>query len=150
MVISVIQPLQPKNMPWEEIPVEGPLARAGFPVQRWIQWPGNYPGALGISILSAVEVVADEPGGEEFVQYHISVSGFDRSDTILRLSKTIADAAIAAFGVDGFEVDNHVPNSKVWNYWRHVADPLVGKECACVKDEKLIVEGDYPWRPVST
>ncbi len=150
MIVSVIQPLAPKNVTWQEVPVEGPMAASKYPVRRWIQWPQSLQDLVGISIMSAMEVVADEPGGEEFPQYHISVSCFDNRGKSIRPSRDMAYEVLAAFGTDGFEVDNHVPNSTVWNFWRHVADPVIGKPCVCVKDETLVIEGDYPWRPVKT
>lgn len=52
-------------------------------------------------------------------------------------------------GLEGAEEDNHVPHGKVRNFWRPVAELLVGKECECKAEEPVIREdkGDFIWRP---
>lgn len=55
------------------------------------------------------------------------------------------------YGREGAKEDNHVSHGIVRNYWRPVADRLVGKACPCKEEEPTIREdkGDVIWRPVS-
>lgn len=66
-----------------------------------------------------------------------------------RCTSLQAKEILRQFGLDGAEEDNHVPHGIVRNFWRPVADRLVGLECACKAEEPAIVEdqGDYVWRP---
>lgn len=64
-----------------------------------------------------------------------------------RLPELINDDA--DFQLDnGWEEDNHVPYGIARNFWRPLAENLVGIECKCKEEEPAIVEdkGDYVWR----
>lgn len=97
-----------------------------------------------LCVISAVEVAKDDDGIDRGPEFHISISLGGRS----RCTSQQARAVLAIFGCDGAEEDNHVPNGVVRNFWRPVADRLVGIECACKADEPAMVEdrGDFVWR----
>lgn len=96
----------------------------------------------GLSVLSAVEVVNDEQANGP--EYHISISkgGTRRCDS------NEAAWVLKQFALEGAEEDNHVPSGVVRNFWRTVAEPLIGKECECKDTETAIKEdkGDFIWR----
>jgi hypothetical protein len=102
--------------------------------------------ARGLYVISAVEVAKDADGIDRGPEYHLSISRDGH-----RCSSADARAALADFGMDGGEEDNHVPGGKVRNFWRPVADCFVGLECACKANEPAIIEdkGDYVWRGVT-
>jgi hypothetical protein len=100
-----------------------------------------------VAVISAVEVAADgkiDKGPE----YHLSISRQTPMGPRRCTSET-ARWVLKQFGLDGAEEDNHVPNGVVRNFWRPVADPLVGLECECKEEEPAIIEdkGDFVWRP---
>lgn len=140
---SIVQPLAPNGADWvaEENPVAA-LVKSGYPHQMWMH-------KTGLCVISAVEVTADlPPKGPE---YHISISKWSRRHPgPQRCSSAEARWVLREFQLDGAEEDNHVPNGVVRNFWRAVADPLVGLECWCKASEPAIVEdkGDFVWRPV--
>lgn len=94
----------------------------------------------GLCVLSAVEVMADEDKGPE---YHISISKNGG-----RCDSQEAKWVLKQFKLDGAEEDNHVPHGMVRNFWRTVAEPLIGEECPCKATETAIKEekGDFIWR----
>jgi len=154
VIESIIKPLRPKNQArnqWLESPgIVEELARAGYPsgypIERWIHY------GYDITVLSAVEVAKERDGSTNGPEYHISVSKATYPCGIykpVRLDTTEAKWVLAEFGVDGAEEDNHVPHGVVRNFWRPVAEGLVGKECACKAEEVVIREmkGDFIWRP---
>jgi hypothetical protein len=99
-----------------------------------------------LAVISAVEVIDDEViRGPE---YHLSISRQHRTLGTRRCSSTEARWVLVQFGVEGALEDNHVPGGLVRNFWRPVADHLVGRECLCVADENAISEdkGDFVWR----
>lgn len=71
------------------------------------------------------------------------------SESVRRCDSTEAKWVLNQFGLDGAEEDNHVPYGKVRNFWRTVAAPLIGLDCACKEEEPAFVEdkGDFVWRP---
>ena len=95
--------------------------------------------------ISAVETMADEDKGPE---YHISISK-PLPSGVKRCDSNEARWVLAQFGLEGAEEDNHVPYGKVRNFWRPVANGLVGLECECKAEEPAVVEdkGDFVWRP---
>ena len=95
-------------------------------------------------MFSAVEVAKDADNIDRGPEYHISIS----KDGRRRCTRSEAIQVLKQFNLDGAEEDNHVPYGIVRNFWRPVAENLVGLECACKKDEPAIVEdkGDYVWR----
>lgn len=143
MSLSIIQPKRPtapgwRLATWWTCPRE--LADLGYPVEAW-EHPESGP-----FVLSAVEV-AHDPGAPDLgPEYHLSVSLRGR-----RCSTADALFALAAFELLDAKEDNHVPNGKVRNWWRPVADHLAGFECPCQDSEPAMVEdkGDFVWRGVT-
>jgi hypothetical protein len=72
--------------------------------------------------------------------------------TSIRCDSNEAKWVLDQFGLEGAEEDNHVPFGIVRNFWRPVADKLVGIECQCKAEEPEIREdkGDFIWRPTSS
>jgi hypothetical protein len=140
---SVITPKQPqgagwKRATWWRCPPD--LAALGYPIEPWEH-------VSGLFALSAVEVAIDKPGMKPLgPEYHLSVSMNGA-----RCSSADALFALAAFDLSDAKEDNHVPNGRVRNFWRYVADKLSGYECSCVETEPAIREdkGDFVWRGVS-
>ncbi len=137
---AIIKPKQPKGAHWRVCKswiMPQALRVLGYPCEPWENL------ALGVFVLSAVEV-AEEPGKPSLgPEYHLSVSSNGR-----RCSSSTARIVLADFGLEDAKEDNHVPGGKVRNYWRPVADHLSGYECPCVDTEPKMVEdkGDYVWR----
>lgn len=132
--MSIIPVLRPKGKGWREIPVSTQFSM-GYPIRAFVH------DESGISVLSAVEVMADENKGPE---YHLSVSKCGRS----RCDSNEAKWTLRQFELSGAEEDNHVPSGLVRNFWRPVAEPLIGQDCACKATETAIKEdkGDFIWR----
>ena len=144
MIESVIKPLRPKGAGkrWRPWPVPQIMLNEGYPVERW------YFTEQMIQVFSAVEV-ANEPGHfSKGPEYHISISKVDGA-RIARVDSHTAQWVLKQFGLEGSEEDNHVPGGVLRNFWRPVAEPIVGLECPCKADEPAIVEdkGDFVWRP---
>lgn len=113
----------------------------GYDAQGWF-----HPDT-GLAVISAVEVADDGDGVERGPEYHISVS----RNGAQRATSQEAQQVLRDFDLEGAEEDNHVPGGNVRNFWRPVAENLVGIQCACKADEPAIVEdkGDYTWRGVT-
>ena len=153
MIESIIKPLRPKNPhgnQWKEIPgIVEELAQAGYPtgypIERWRHF------GYGFTVLSAVEVAVERDGSSNGPEYHIRISKATPGGSYrpTRVDTNDAKWVLAEFGVDGAEEDNHVPYGVVRNFWRPVAEGLVGKECKCKAEEVVIREmkGDFIWRP---
>ncbi len=140
---SIIKPLRPGKGPWRQVELPAPCAHVEL-MERWCH-PAGY------NVLSAVENVSGELPGQFTLQYHISITKFPPPDRdCSRCPEQEALWILSCFGLDGWEEDNHVPDGKARNYWRHVAEPDVGRECPCKESEPVVVEdkGDYIWRPV--
>lgn len=127
----IIKPLVPQGNGWTEISTSAMNT----------DWPTRAFQYKELCVISAVEVPDREIGFE----YHISISknGMQRCDS------NAAKWVLKQFSLDGWEEDNHVPYGIVRNFWRPVAENLVGMECKCKEEEPAIVEdkGDYVWRP---
>lgn len=139
---SIIPPLRPKGEDWLRMP-DMPLRYSmGYECEVWKH------GGLQLGVMSAVEVATDKDGIDRGPEYHISISKHD-APRPRRCTSEEARFVLGAFGLEGAEEDNHVPNGVVRNFWRAVAEPMVGLECACKADEPAIREdkGDYVWRP---
>lgn len=118
------------------------MMRTPFAVYLW-----DHP-RLWLRVLSSVEPIKD---GREGVmpQYHISISKLgDAPGHVVACSAAEALWVVEHFGMEGGEEDNHVPNGVVRNWWRPVADRLVGKECECFALENIEVVGDFVRRPL--
>lgn len=142
MTQSIIKPKRPTGPGWREIDGSRlPIASEGYPFQVWAH------DANGLSVISALEVASENVGVAPLgPAYHISVSAFGQ-----RCSTADALWVLGQFDlVDALE-DNHVPNGKVRNFWRYVADNLAGVQCPCVDEEAAMIEdkGDYVWRGVT-
>lgn len=137
----IIKPLRPPAH-WRQWPTHAPLAREGYPCESWY-----YPERM-IRVISAVEVAVDKDGSSNGPEYHISISRLEGAQPA-RVNTFDAKWVLRQFGLEGAEEDNHVPHGIARNFWRPVAESLVGKECACKADEPAIVEdkGDFVWRP---
>lgn len=137
-VPSIVQPLRPKSGAWQPIQIPR-IATLGFAGEGWVDQE------RGLSVISAVEVATDKDGIDRGPEYHLSIGRTNAA----RASSADAQDVLREFGMDGAEEDNHVPHGMVRNFWRPVADHLVGIECACKADEPAIREdkGDYVWRP---
>ena len=139
---SIVSVLRPRGSDWQEIPIptESPVFKMGYPARAYIH-------KSGLAVISAVEAVSDQPKGFE---YHISISQ-QKTGTPQRCTSNEAKWVMHQFGLDGWEEDNHVSYGKVRNFWRPVAEPLVGMECKCKEDEPEIREnkGDFVWRPTA-
>lgn len=149
---SVVQPLVPMGAHWQRVPLPDPLRHFGFPATAWL---GPLDDDRYVKVFSSVEV-AREPGQPELgPEYHISIcarrlrEAEDRGPE--RVDSNDARAILNQFGMDSWTEDNHVPNGRVRNFWRPVAEPLVGWTCRCVDDEPAMREdgGDYVWRGVT-
>lgn len=138
---SIVQPLSPNGAGWVELQVPESVRAFGYATRAFAH-------REGFRALSAVEVAADKDGIDRGPEYHLSfskeVAGFkvrcDTNETVWLLRE---------FRLEGAEEDNHVPHGFVRNFWRAVAEPLIGMECACKEDEPAIREneGDFVWRP---
>lgn len=139
----IVPVLTPKGPGWREIPMDKRYT-FGYPSRAFIHRDSR------IAVISAVEV-ASEPGIEKGFEYHLSLSKQYTDGTMGRCDSNEAKWALDQFGLEGSEEDNHVPHGTVRNFWRPVAEALVGMECPCKAEEPAIKEnkGDYIWRPAS-
>ena len=77
----------------------------------------------------------------------LSISRQHRTLGTRRCSSTEARWVLVQFGVEGALEDNRVPGGLVRNFWRPVADHLVGRDCLCVADDAIREDkGDFVWR----
>jgi hypothetical protein len=139
--LSIVQPKEPTGSGWKHAAwwVKPKQLDLGYPVKA-------FEHISGLFCLSAVEV-ADEEGQPKLgPEYHLSISNMGN-----RCTSAEASFALNAFGLNDAKEDNHVPNGKVRNFWRPVADHLSGYECPCVDHEPAIKEdkGDFIWRGVT-
>jgi hypothetical protein len=139
---SIIKPLRLNGDPWARMPDLPPQYTFGYECEVWKHT------VLNLGVMSAVEVASDKDGIDRGPEYHISISKHDRGQP-RRCTSDEARYVLKAFGLEGAEEDNHVPNGVVRNFWRTVAEPMIGLECACKADEPAMVEdkGDFVWRP---
>jgi hypothetical protein len=142
---SVIKPKRPRFPATWRGPFEVPHAASlGYPAESWLLPMSGYY----IAVMSAVEVASDGDGIDRGPEYHLSVSmGKQGHNGPLRLPAEQAKAVLEMFDLEGAEEDNHVPNGKVRNFWRPVAEGLIGIECECKETEPVVREGDFDWRP---
>lgn len=140
-IVSVVAVLAPKGQGWRELPTSAKYSM-GYPIRAFFHDESS------LAVLSAVEVMADENKGPE---YHLSISKQLRNLGTSRCDSNEAKWVLAQFGLESAEEDNHVPSGLVRNFWRTVAEPLIGLECSCKESEPAIREnkGDFTWRPIS-
>lgn len=142
--LSLIAVKRPRLLGWREIPTEGlPIASAGRPVRAF------FHDASSLAVISAVEFIDD--GKVDGPEFHLSISKQHRTLGTRRCTSNEARWVLVQFSLEEATEDNHVPNGLVRNFWRPVADPMVGRECLCVEGENAITEdkGDYVWRAAS-
>lgn len=141
---SIIKSLRPTDDAWLECVLPTNMRNTGYPCGAW------FHEATSITVLSAVEVASDTGDVDKGPEYHISIAHQGPQGVDRRTTSAEAAWVLDQFGLVGAEEDNHVPNGMARNFWRPVADPLVGIECACKVGEPAIVEdkGDYIWRHV--
>lgn len=139
MIESIIKPKRPNGPGWRQVMTRLPLMDArGYPYEAWAHQ------GTGLGVISAVELAAEKEGMQPLgPAYHVSVSAFGE-----RCSLADALWMLGQFDLTDALEDNHVPNGKVRNFWRYVADNLSGIHCGCVDEEPAIREdkGDYVWR----
>jgi hypothetical protein len=137
--LSIVKVLIPNRAGWREIPTSR-TPSMGYPIRAF------FHNESSLAVLSAVEVMADENKGPE---YHLSISKQTMSMGPRRCDSNEAKWVLEQFGLFGAEEDNHVPYGMVRNFWRTVAEPLIGEECACKATEPIVSEnkGDFIWRP---
>jgi hypothetical protein len=118
------------------------LYSTGFPARAFAH-------ENGLFVISAVKVASDKDGIDRGLEYHVSISRPVAPGVTSRCNSDEAKWVLDQFGLEGAEEDNHVPFGKVRNFWRAVATPLIGMECACKEEEPAIREdkGDFVWRP---
>ncbi|WP_367154692.1 hypothetical protein [Methylomonas sp. HYX-M1] len=140
MTQSIIQPKKPSGNGWSPAQLPSQFDNLGYPAALFI-----HP-ETGLTVISAVEVPATEPGAEPLgPEYHISISKYGQ-----RCTSQEAKWVLRQFKLEDAEEDNHVPSGKVRNFWRPVADRLSGYQCPCKASEPAMVEdkGDFVWRGV--
>lgn len=140
---AIIQPLRPAAPGWQRLPDPPRRISFGYDCEAWLH-------EHGLIVFSAVEVANEKDGIDRGPEYHLSMSKrVPGAPQPARCSSAEATWILSEFQLAGAEEDNHVPHGLVRNFWRAVAQPLVGLECACKADEPAIVEdqGDYVWRP---
>lgn len=138
---SIISALRPRFAGWVEVPVDTKLLEMGGVARMFFHAERH------LSVISAVEV-ADDGKIDKGPEYHLSVAR-QTPNGPRRCTSDTARWVRRQFGLEGAEEDNHVPGGVARNFWRPVADPLVGLECECKDEEPAIVEdkGDFVWRP---
>lgn len=142
-MIDIIKPKRPAGPGWRKGEPPPAWATLGFTGETWIHLENR------LQVISAVEVANDGDGIDKGPEFHVSISTW-RGGTTARCSSADALWVLGQFDLLDAEEDNHVPNGMVRNFWRPVADKLVGIECACKDAEPAMREdkGDYIWRGV--
>lgn len=142
---TIIKPKRPISAGWCRLADPSAEITLGFAGESYF-----HPKS-GLFVISAVEVAKDNHGVDIGPAYHISISQAGHLGVPSRCTSGDAMWVLAAFDATEAEEDNHVPGGMVRNFWRPVADRLVGIECACKADEPAIREdkGDYVWRGVT-
>lgn len=102
-----------------------------------------YDHLSGIRAISAVELIEETKGAPKTWTYHLSISNAGR-----RANQDQVNQAVADFGMDGAEEDNH--SARVTrNFWLPVG-LKVAPECPCKETEKPHDEGGgFIWREMS-
>ncbi len=139
--LSIIQAKQPGLAGWREVPVPPEMMRE----PRVSACRAFFHDAHNIAVFSTVEFIDD--GKVDGPEYHLSMTR-QYQHGLRRCSSTEARWVLVQFRMPEAVEDNHVPNGLARNFWRPVADNLVGRECLCVESENAIREdkGDYVWR----
>lgn len=138
--VSLVTLPRPRDHGWVELPNAQQIMKAPHPLRAYSYQPNN------LFAIIAVEFIDD--GMVDGPEYHLSISHPVSPGVSRRCDRNAARWVVRQFGLDGAKEDNHVPGGHVRNYWRPVADPMIGRECLCVESEPAIVEdkGDFTWR----
>lgn len=141
-MINLINPKRPIGAGWVKLPPPPQWATLGYAAESWAHPESR------LCVITAVEVATDADGIDRGPEYHVSMSQQSTRGTVERCSSADALWILGQFDLTDAEEDNHVPNGKVRNWWRPVADRFVGLECACKDNEPAMREdkGDYVWR----
>lgn len=137
---SILPPKRPLIGRWQQQQKPPAWISMGYEAESWL-----HP-ETGIFVISAVEVAHEKDGSTKGPEYHLSIScRGGRCDT------NDAEEVLRMFDMIGAEEDNHAPHGIVRNFWRPVAENLIGSECVCKADEPAIKEnkGDYIWRGIT-
>lgn len=139
-ITSLVSLPRPRDRRWVETPNAQRLMGMQTPMRAYSYPPEN------IFVMIAIEYIND--GRVDGPEYHLSISHPVSPGVTRRCDRNAARWVLRQFGLEGAKEDNHVPGGQVRNWWRPVADPMVGRECLCVEDEPAIVEdkGDFTWR----
>jgi hypothetical protein len=146
---SIITPLRPDSAKWYG-PIDMTAGNLGFECYAW-QYRGRDEN-FGLQVMSGVEVAHDPGQIDKGPEYHISISFRPGGGKVRRASTEQTKFVLYEFGaLDGWDEDNHVPYGHVRNFWRPVAESLIGLECACKDEEPVVVEdkGEYIWRGIT-
>lgn len=146
VIHSIIKPLRPgAGLGWRgPLDLGGPLVTGGYDAELWMYSDGK----VVFSVISAVEVATDKDGKSNGPEYHVSIARQTPSGPA-RCSSVDAAWVLEQFRLEGSEEDNHVEHGVVRNFWRPVAEPLIGRECECKASEPRVIEdrGDFVSRP---
>jgi len=139
MTESIIKPKRPIGEGWFRWPDPPSWVTYGYDAETWL-----HESKL-LTVISAV-VVAYEDGIYKGPEYHVSMS----KNGLGRCSGNEAKFVIKEFDMQDAEEDNHVGKGIVRNFWKTVAEKLIGRECPCKESEPEIIEdkGDYVWRGI--
>ncbi len=143
-MLDIIKPKRPTGPGWRRCAPPPKWVTLGYAAESWVH------AESGLCVISAVEVADDGGGVGKGPEYHISVSR-DIAGQVTRCTSADAIWMLEQFDLLDGEEDNHVQSGRVRNFWRPVADSLVGIECACKDSEPAIREdkGDFVWRGIS-
>ncbi len=141
-MLNLIKPKRPGGAGWAQQSAPPQWVSLGYAAEAWI-----HP-EYRLYAISAVEVAKDADGIDRGPEYHLSVSAQSTIGHTMRCTSADALWVLNEFDLVDAEEDNHVLNGLVRNFWRPVADHLVGLECGCKDDEPSMLEdkGDYIWR----
>lgn len=141
MIESVIKPKRPKGTGWVEMEAPPSVLTLGYPAQAWFHREGQ------LKVISAVEVAHDPHDIEKGPEYHVSVSKYPGQ----RCSRNEARFVLKAFDMEHADEDNHVPNGIARNFWKPVAEKLIGHVCPCKDEEPAMIEdkGEFVWRGIT-
>ena len=111
----------------------GVVPVVGYSARQWAH-------ESGIGVLSAVEMVEQNPPGSGIVMPHYHVSATHQGGVPRACTDQEMEEVRAAFDMGGAEEDNHGPGiaRHLWIMVGRDREP----ECPCKQDEDRIVEGD--------
>lgn len=137
---SIIKPKEPKGAGWIHRGLAPTIYTLGYEGHQWF-----YP-EQGIAVISAVEVASDPGDIEKGPEYHVSISKNGG-----RCTRNETKFVQKVFDMQDSDEDNHVPGGFVRNFWKPVAENLIGHVCPCKDHEPEMAEnkGDFVWRGIT-